>query len=71
MSNGPVREEDITRVSWTRWLLVIPFIVSLWVPFYNSVEPKVWGMPMYYWYQLLWVLIGAAIAAIVYSAERK
>jgi Protein of unknown function (DUF3311) len=38
-------------------LLVIPFIALLWVPFYNSIEPSVWGIPFFYWYQFLWVII--------------
>ena len=48
------------------WLLIIPFIAVLWVPFYNSVEPMWEGIPFFYWYQLLWVLIAAAITAVVY-----
>jgi Protein of unknown function (DUF3311) len=38
-------------------LLVIPFVALLWVPFYNSIEPSVWGIPFFYWYQFLWVII--------------
>jgi hypothetical protein len=53
-----------------RLLLLLPFIAVLWVSSYNSVEPMIAGIPFFYWYQLLWVLIGAAIAAIVYLVER-
>jgi hypothetical protein len=38
------------------------------VPFYNSAEPYLAGVPFFYWYQLLWVLIGAGLTAIVYFA---
>lgn len=54
---------------WLRILFVLPFIAMLWVSSYNKVEPELFGFPFYYWYQLLWVLIAAAIAAIVYKAE--
>jgi hypothetical protein len=38
----------------------------LWPPFYNQAEPTFAGMPFFYWYQLLWVIIGAVLTAIVY-----
>ncbi|HXW28418.1 MAG TPA: DUF3311 domain-containing protein [Xanthobacteraceae bacterium] len=49
-------------------LLLIQFVAVLWVPFYNSAEPYLAGVPFFYWYQLLWVLIGAGLTAIVYFA---
>ena len=55
---------------WLRILFVLPFIAMLWVASYNSVEPSVGGIPFFYWYQLLWVLLGAAIVAFVYIVER-
>ena len=54
---------------WTRLLLLIPFIAVLWVPFYNSVDPMLFGVPFFYWYQLLWILLGALLIIIVYRAE--
>ena len=54
------------RNSWAYWLLLIPFIATLWVPFYNAVEPMWQGIPYFYWYQFLWILISAALTALVY-----
>jgi len=48
---------------WPRLLLAIPFIVVLWVPSYNSIEPSLGGIPFFYWYQLAWILGGALLAA--------
>ena len=60
------------RLGWIHWLLILPFIATLWVPFYNSVEPSWQGIPFFYWYQFLWILISAALTAIVYfSTERE
>ena len=58
------------RGRWSRWywLFVIEFVVCLWPPFYNRVEPTWIGIPFFYWYQLLCVLIGAVLTAIVYFA---
>ena len=52
------------------WLLLIPFVAMLWVPFYNTIEPQWLGFPFFYWYQLLWVLISAVITAFVYLKTR-
>ena len=51
---------------WWRWLLALPFIALLWVPFYNSVEPTLWGFPFFYWYQLLWLLITSLLIIFLY-----
>jgi hypothetical protein len=58
------------RRGWSWWylLFVIQFVAVLWPPFYNSVEPSWAGIPFYYWYQMLWVIIGAILTAIVYFA---
>ncbi|MGA2551052.1 MAG: DUF3311 domain-containing protein [Burkholderiaceae bacterium] len=48
------------------WLLILPYLATLWVPFYNSVEPTWFGFPFFYWYQLLWVLICSAVIGVVY-----
>jgi Protein of unknown function (DUF3311) len=54
-------------------LLVVPFVALLWVPFYNSIEPTVWGIPFFYWYQFLWVFITPALIIWVYrqNDERR
>jgi Protein of unknown function (DUF3311) len=52
--------------SWWYLLLLIQFIAILWVPFYNTASPAWYGIPFFYWYQMLWVIIGAVLTAIVY-----
>jgi hypothetical protein len=61
-----------TRRVWG-WssLLVIPFIGILWVPFYAGGSPALAGIPYFYWYQFGWVLISAAITALVYAMTRE
>ena len=63
-------EPSKKRRGWSWWhlFLLIQFVAVLWPPFYNKVEPTWIGMPFFYWYQLLWILIGAALTAIVYFA---
>jgi hypothetical protein len=54
---------------WIRILFVLPFVAMLWVSSYNRLTPELFGFPFYYWYQLLWVVISAAIAGIIYKIE--
>ncbi len=54
--------------SWLPLLLILPFIVLMWPPFYNFREPAFIGVPFFYWFQLLWVVITAIITAVVYFA---
>jgi len=50
------------------WLFAVEFAVALWPPLYNKIEPTLFGIPFFYWFQLLWVLVSAALTAIVYFA---
>jgi Protein of unknown function (DUF3311) len=54
--------------SWWYLLFVLQFVAVLWPAFYNTVEPSWAGIPFFYWYQMLWVAIGAVLTAIVYFA---
>ncbi|HWG53878.1 MAG TPA: DUF3311 domain-containing protein [Gemmatimonadaceae bacterium] len=52
-------------------LLLIPFVGTLWVASYASLTPRLWGIPFFYWYQLLWIVISAGITIIVYAVDRS
>ena len=43
----------------------------MWVPSYNWTEPELGGIPFFYWYQLAWILLGAAIVLIVHLIETR
>ncbi len=47
-------------------LLLLPIVALLWVPSYTRVTPRLFGFPFFYWYQLAWVLAGAACLAVAY-----
>jgi hypothetical protein len=70
MPDQDKEHRPVRRVLWARLLLAVPFIAMLWVSSYNSAEPMIAGIPFFYWYQLLWILIAAALIAIVYGLER-
>jgi len=50
-------------------LLLVPYVALLWVPFYNTREPVVWGFPFFYWYMLLWVPISSVLVFIVHRGS--
>ncbi|MGQ0741160.1 MAG: DUF3311 domain-containing protein [Alphaproteobacteria bacterium] len=54
---------------WVRLLALIPFAAYAWVPFYNRIEPELAGVPFFYWYQLLWVVIGALLLGLAYVLD--
>jgi hypothetical protein len=51
---------------WWYLLLLAQFVGVLVVPFYARETPKAWGIPFFYWYQFLWVIIGALLTGAVY-----
>ncbi len=70
MSGQSDDHKPVRAVAWARVLLLAPLVAMLWVSSYNSVEPSLAGVPFFYWYQLLWILISAAIIGLVYVLER-
>jgi hypothetical protein len=48
------------------WLLIIPWLTIFWVASYNRVEPALFGVPFFYWYQLLWVVLSSVLIAVVF-----
>ena len=57
-----------SRREWSWWyvLFLVEYAAVLWPPFYNKVEPQWHGIPYFYWYQLLWVVISAVLTGVVY-----
>jgi hypothetical protein len=54
-----------------KWLLVPVYIIALCVPFFNRVEPTLFGFPFFYWYQIFTVPAGALLIYIVYRVEDR
>jgi len=48
-------------------LLLLPCIAALCVPFYNRLEPQLFGIPFFYWFNLLMVPVSVAF---IYAASK-
>jgi hypothetical protein len=59
------RAGDGLRLNPWNLLLLVPFLMLV-TPWYNSIEPKLFGMPFFYWAQFAFVPVGVVCVAIVY-----
>ena len=50
------------RVTPWNLLLLVPFLMLI-TPLFNSVEPRLFGMPFFYWIQFAFVPVGVACVA--------
>ena len=51
--------------------VVAPFVAVLTVPLYNKRSPQIAGVPFFFWWQLLWVLVTAALMGLAYFVIRR
>ena len=47
------------RWSWWYLLFLVQFLVVLYPPLYNRIEPTLFGIPFFFWFQLVLVPISA------------
>ncbi|MEU1149750.1 DUF3311 domain-containing protein [Streptomyces sp. NPDC005863] len=51
--------------------LVAPFVAMLWVSSYAKIDPALIGIPFFYWYQMLWVLISTVLTMTAYKLWQR
>jgi len=64
MVNRPERKNR----NYLLLLLLLPFIVLLIPPIYNYPQPAFIGIPFFYWFQLLVIVLTAILTASIYFA---
>lgn len=67
-------EQATQKKRGSRWwylLVLVPLIGTLFPAFYSSITPELWGIPFFYWYQMLWVIISSLVTLIMYLALRE
>ena len=54
-----------------RLLLALPYLALLFPVVYARNTPALWGIPFFYWYQFLWVLLASALIGLVFRRTRN
>jgi len=52
-------------------LLLIGIVVPLLVGTYDQINPRLFGFPFFYWYQLLWVFIAAGLCGLSFLLLKR
>ena len=65
-----VQRRDGLRFSPWNLVLLLPFL-TLVTPWWNSLEPRLFGMPFFYWSQFAFVLVGVGSVAVVFVRTRE
>ncbi len=63
-------DRHIGRHSLVAVLLGATFVALLWVPSYARMTPTLDGIPFFYWYSVLWLVVNAASQVIAYRIIR-
>jgi len=67
---SPERSSPVRPRPRGRWLLIIPIGMPLLVPFYDRVDPQLWGIPFFFWYQMACALVAIVTISTVYLLSR-
>lgn len=64
-------EKKPSGLRWRPWnlLLLVPFLMLV-VPWFNRIEPRLFGLPFFYWVQFAFVPVGVVCVAIVHVTTR-
>jgi hypothetical protein len=52
-------------------ILILPALISLCVPFYNVIEPRLFGFPFFYWLLLVLIPLSSLLTFLVYKGEKR
>jgi len=71
MERSRERERPIKRFHPVYLTLLIPYAAWVWVPFYNRIEPSLFGIPFFYWWQIFGIFLTAACIYPVYLYQES
>ena len=70
MRNRPTREPTHAKApgdTMKLLLLLVPCVIALWAPLYNMEDPALFGLPFFYWFQLMLIPVSALA---IFAADR-
>ncbi len=53
------------------FFLLVPCILALITPIYNTVAPRLFGFPCFYWYLLLLIPLSSLLIYLAYRSEKR
>ncbi|HET7922178.1 MAG TPA: DUF3311 domain-containing protein [Gammaproteobacteria bacterium] len=57
------------RTAWVAGLFAVTYVPVLWVGLYNRIQPELFGIPFFYWFQFVWIIVTAVVTAAAYRAR--
>lgn len=63
--------EGSSNAKTALWVVIFLalFAVTLWVPLYNRIEPRLFGVPFFYWFQFVWIIVSAIVTGVAYLCK--
>ncbi len=52
-------------------LLLIPCLLAIAVPLYNAIEPKAFGFPFFFWFQLLLIPVSSLFILFAFLGDKE
>jgi hypothetical protein len=68
-SGATARAQRSDHSPWN-WLLLLPLVLTLFPPLYNHVDPRLFDIPFFYWYQLAAIGASVVVTLVVYTKSR-
>lgn len=68
---GPGTDSQRGRrgLAYVSWVLMACVCIAVLVPaIYSSDKPRLWGIPFFYWWQMLWVILCVPAMGAAYLA---
>ena len=70
VSESTRRAQRSDHSTWN-WLLVLPLLATLFPPIYNEIDPRLFDIPFFYWYQLAAIGVSVLVTLLVYIKTRS
>jgi hypothetical protein len=60
-----------SKLKRTVWyvILFVPFFTAICVPLFNRMEPSFYGIPFFYWFQFVLIIVAAIVTGLAYLAK--
>jgi hypothetical protein len=67
----PKKEAYSGRRTMKYLLLLIPCLLAIAVPLYNAIEPKAFGFPFFFWFQLLLIPVSSLFILFAFLGDKE